>query len=250
MKETKWKQADMTYRGRRHAMMNVPCQDKTSYAGKDNIRVIALADGAGSMADAELGALVTAKAITEHIMNRFFGYIEQMREKEDAKVRDAIITYLHERLHQAADEHHARFREMGATLLFAAVHEDTLFYGHIGDGIIGAYTNDGRVEVLSEPENGFLPNITVFVTEPEPRKHLRMNVTEMKDIKGIVLMSDGPGEYFYDRRQGFIKETKQLFDAFENKTKAEYQRTLHDYMKDDLSHRSGDDLSVNILYQE
>lgn len=245
-----WKQADMTYRGRDHAMRGMPCQDKTAYAEEEGLRVIALADGAGSMADAELGAWVTVKAITDHVVGHFDTYVEKLRAEEDKSVRESIVASLHRRLHDAADKHGTRFRAMGATLLFAAVKGDTLFHGHIGDGVIGAYMHDASMRVLSEPENGFLPNITFFVTEPKPVQHLRLHVTDIRDIRGVVLMSDGPQSFYYDKKRGFIDETSRLFTAFDGLKKSSYQRRLHDAMEQKLSRHSADDLSLNILYRQ
>jgi hypothetical protein len=79
--------------------------------------------------------------------------------------------------------------DFNSTLVACLLSPTGGFSIHIGDGAIFGESNDGRLEVISSPENGEYANETFFVTEPHWIRHLR--VTPMKPMRWLTLCTDG-----------------------------------------------------------
>lgn len=256
----KWKQVSTEVTGARHIKKNLGCQDSTAYVFDKGIRVISLADGAGSVKHSKIGSEEIVKLIGNILIDRFFKYIILLEKNGVADtiynanlsiVKKEIISSINTVLGKKALELNTSIDQLASTLLFVANYENTFLVGHLGDGAIGAYyqSND-IVKVISEPENGDQPNITFFTTDIDATDRLRLQVIKDNKISGLILMSDGPQTVFYDDKLGFIDETKVLFNNFKNKTSNNYQKSLVKFMESNLAKYTEDDQSFNILYLE
>lgn len=253
-----FKQCSLEVIGTDHVKSDLPCQDKTAYAMKDGVRVIVLSDGAGSKKNSDLGAEVTTKTVAKMLSEKFDEYY-LMLENEPVRgnvLAKEIVKEVYKNLNKTASENDGlSIIEMSCTLLFVAMKDDKYIQGHIGDGLIGELiTNEQGVEVQvrSFPENNGAPNITFFITDSDAVDNFRITSGYMpSNVKGFVLMSDGPEEVLFDP----IKKTLNqyiinLFNMYKGQSFNLYKKTLERFLSEQISKYSYDDLSINFMYME
>jgi hypothetical protein len=253
-----FKQCSLEVIGKDHVQSGLPCQDKTAYGMKNGVRVIALSDGAGSKKNSDLGADIATKTTVELLLENFDEYFLLLENEplKGNKLAKIITAEVYKRLNQkATEEANISVIEMSSTLMFVAMKEDKYIQGHIGDGLIGELvTNENGVEVRirSHPENNGAPNITFFITDSDAVDHFRIISGYLpSNIKGFVLMSDGPEEVLFDP----IKKTLNqyiinLFGMYKGTEYYSYKKTLERFLQEQISKYSYDDLSMNFMYME
>lgn len=255
----KWKQSSAYVVGRSHLSLNEQCQDRTYYVCKDGVHVISLADGAGSKAKSQIGAEIVTQAICDLFINNFdnFSIILEKRGKDEKKyledlktLKKIILDYLLDKLRAYND---APVNELSSTLLFFALKNDKYIQGHIGDGVIGGLfeEDDGfYLQTLSEPHNAETANVTFFVTDSNAIENLRITSGEVNNMRGIILMSDGPAEVMYYDDYGLVDDVVKVFTNFDKIKPARYNKILSEFLKERIAEFSSDDLSINLLYLE
>jgi hypothetical protein len=253
-----FKQCSLEVVGIDHVQSGLPCQDKTSYESKDGVRVIVLSDGAGSKKNSDLGADVTTKTVAKMISENFDEYFLMLENepKRGNKLARKIVKEVYGNLNDVASQNEGlSIIEMSCTLLFVAMKEDKYIQGHIGDGLIGELiTNETglSVQIRSYPENNGAPNITFFITDSDAVDNFRITSGFMpSNVKGFVLMSDGPEEVLFDP----IKKTLNqyiinLFGMYKGTSFNIYKKTLERFLSEQISKYSYDDLSLNFMYME
>ena len=253
-----FKQCSLEVIGIDHVQSGLPCQDKTAYANKNGVRVIVLSDGAGSKKNSDLGAEVTTNTVAKMMSENFDEYY-LMLENEPVRgnvLAKEIVKEVYKNLNDVASENPGlSIIEMSCTLLFVAMKEDKYIQGHIGDGLIGELiTNENGVacQIRSYPENNGAPNITFFITDSDAVSNFRITSGYMPgNVKGFVLMSDGPEEVLFDP----IKKTLNqyiinLFGMYKGASFNLYKQTLERFLSEQISKYSYDDLSMNFMYME
>jgi hypothetical protein len=189
-----WAAINLEFCGRGHLKDNIPCQDKTYFLKRNNVYVSALADGAGSAKYSHFGAEIASRSICEYLADNF----NIVYNSEATAVKQTIIDTLTTQLKIKADGLKCEIKELASTLLAIAIYEDTCIIAHIGDGLIGCMHN-GKLQILSFPNNGEYSNSTYFTTTANAIKYIELKKGNIADISGIVLMSDGTCDSFYSK---------------------------------------------------
>ena len=249
--------------GRDHLKKNGVCQDRVFHLAKNGVYVASLCDGAGSKTNSHLGAEIVSKEIANYVSEHFIdmemaletkGLSPMLAAKKQEALRKEIVDFLLKKLsNYALQNDGVEIEDLSCTMMFVAIHENRYIAGHIGDGVIGMLKNDygtQKLLVLSNPENGSSPNITFFVNDKNSDKHLRLYFGDSNSIAGFILMSDGPEEALFNRRDGLSDNCSILFQAFERTSDDEYGQFLNDILEKKISDVSYDDLSLNIIYRE
>ena len=206
-----WKSVTYAVQGRGHIKKDIPCQDKVFYMYQNGVDCIALADGAGSAKYSHWGAEVVVKEVCRIIVENMDSLVN---ESDAAAVKERILDCLTEMLLSKADELDCGIKDLASTLLFAAVKDDAVFIGHLGDGLI-AGLKDNQVKIISCPDNGEFANSTYFVTSQNAVKKMRIMKGNARAFNGFILMSDGSSASFYDKREKNISDgVKRLLDWF------------------------------------
>ncbi|MEG2540919.1 MAG: PP2C family serine/threonine-protein phosphatase, partial [Clostridia bacterium] len=208
-----WKQAAVTLQGVEHISKEIPCQDKIGYYFDSNIRVIALADGAGSRKKAEYGAKAAVSSTCKYLGKEFYNLYMMCEEtgktveKQKSDTENAKLLIISNAIKSITDivEENCVIEDYASTLLFFACDGNKYICGHIGDGVIGVLDkkNELNLTVISETENGGAPNITFFITDNNAIEHFRLSCGDMSDVQGVLLMSDGPEEVLYETNTKF-----------------------------------------------
>ena len=238
----KWKNAHTYVIGKYHISSGLPCQDRTLYKEENGVKVMTLADGAGSEKNSHIGSTLVCEEMANLIINNFDEYLMYfenqitnplLHNKYMYELSTIIINNLVTKLKFEAVRNNLSLKELSSTLLFFAVKGDYYISGHIGDGIIiGLYSdnNTKRVKVLSEPENGEQSNITFFVTNSDAKEHLRMKAGHLENLNGVLLSSDGACDVLY-KHQELDPSVYEIFEKTVQRTPQEYSDILKSYRK-------------------
>lgn len=239
-----WKSVCCEVQGRGHIKTGTPCQDKTTSLVRNEIHVIALADGAGSAQLSHFGAECIVQQISTYLADHF----EELFANEDGKrVKQELLDMLKTALADTALELECEVKDLASTLLAVAVWDDRYIIAHIGDGVIG-YLKDNDLKVASVPDNGEFSNVTTFVTSGEALTSMRLFKGKLSGISAFVLMSDGTEQSLYH------KATKTLGSAvvrLMQRTCLIDSDVMYDQLKKTMlsviSQNTQDDCSIAIL---
>lgn len=257
----KWKNSQAYVIGKYHINNNLPCQDRTAYLEKNGVKVIVLADGAGSQANSHIGAEIVCRKVCNLLVENFVDYLmyfEYQKVNFDlhkAKMNELGKLILNEVVADIKNQALAMnvsIKELSSTLLFFATKDNHYIQGHIGDGVIAglfAENNHNRIKIFSEPENGAQSNITFFVTDPDAVDHFRLKADKNDNIAGVIMSSDGAADVLFKKNK-IDPSVYELFSKFNQKTSEEYNHILAEFLTKVISNYSTDDLSFNILFLE
>lgn len=205
-----WDILQCAVQGRSHIKSNTPCQDKTYSTVRNDIYVIALADGAGSARLSHYGAETVTSHICSELTEKFDNYFT---DSNGVIVKQKLIDGLMQVLCSKAEALECEIKDLASTLLFVAVKNDQFILAHIGDGVIGYLKND-ELRIASQPENGEFVNTTVFTTSKDAIMSLKLIKGAIGEITGFVLMSDGTEVSLYHKKEhklaDVIKKIMQL----------------------------------------
>ena len=257
----KWKNVQAYEIGKLHISRNMVCQDRTFYKEANGVKIVALADGAGSKSKSEIGAELVCEKVCELFSTKFIDYLlyfedektnQAKHKKNMASLSKEIITFLVTALKAKAIEMNIAVEELSSTLLFFAIKDNHYIMGHIGDGVIAGLYNENntyRVRVISEPENGERSNITFFVPDTNAAEHLHLQAGSIDNLKGVLLTSDGAGTVLFNGTS-VDDNVYKLFSNFQNQQHTDYAQVISKFLREIISNYSTDDMSLNILRLE
>ena len=236
-----WKIFKSAVIGRGHASQGEPCQDKVFSLENRGIKAAALADGAGSASLSQFGAETVVEEVCRLLTERFE---EFFREENAARVGQEILSHLHDKLAERAEQLACSLDDLASTLLFVAVSKEHYLLGHLGDGVIGCLKGEDLL-VASHPENGEFANETVFVTSSAALQSLRLMKGRLAEIQGFVLMSDGTEAGLYDKRKKELAPVlKKVMGLMSVLPVEEMQRSLQESMEEVIRQKTQDDCSL------
>lgn len=177
-------------------------QDYARYEEKDDICVVALADGAGSYLYAREGA----ECVVNHITKYMCKNVQTLMSESEENMAYNISCEIAHALNCYCKTHDNVKKEMlGSTLLLVCKYKEKYIAIHLGDGLIGAVTADKEIKVLSYPQNGITRQYTYLTTSPDLLKYLRVykgicnqNMHGNDNIQKFFLMTDGFMNICYD----------------------------------------------------
>jgi len=209
------------------------------------IAAVALADGAGSVTHAALGARIVVTGMLQLLRTDFHALLQDGGEAG----AERMILYLQDRLDRHARRQEISRGALASTLLFVATDGRDYLCGQVGDGRIARCNATGSAATtVFEPAKGEYFNQTVFVTDPDALDHLELEWGAVDGIGGFVLMSDGAEESLYQRRAGtFAPALFKMLGWLERRSEVAVRAALQRSLRDTLSQRTGDDLSLAVL---
>lgn len=133
--------------GKSHVDKGIKCQDNCYYDNKDNIVVAAIADGLSSSKHSD----VASKIAVEHIVKYC---LENMKKNDTAAIISIIRDGFDDTLLKIKTIASDAPNDYDTTLTVAALIDETLYYGQIGDSGIIALLENGKFERVTEAQNG------------------------------------------------------------------------------------------------
>lgn len=237
--------AGATTIGTSHIKNGKPCQDKIYSKKSNHVAAIALADGAGSCSKSDLGAEICTRYVVNFLCNNF----DKTYLLTDQEISEKINKGVKKPLEETAGELNISSKELSSTLLFVAVKGNKFIAGHIGDGLIGKFDENGS-EILSQPENGEYANQTFFITMPEADKYLRIYKDNLNSTLGFILMSDGSYESLFDTQKNKLASANLTFFSWlvdKQNTIEDLNKSIEDNLASKFTKRTTDDCSVILL---
>lgn len=239
-----WKIVQCAVQGRGHIKEYIPCQDKTYYYTKDDVTVMALADGAGSAKLSHFGAEHITQFICADLVENFDLYFSNdngvaVKKELDNKIKHQIA--------ELAKELKCGSRDLASTLLTVAVKDNQYILLHIGDGVIG-YSKSNELKIASQPENGEFINTTIFTTSEDTLQTMQLMKGKLGQINGFILMSDGTETSLYNKRENRLADALgkiMKMMSFIPANKIETQLTDSFYSV--IRNATTDDCSISIM---
>lgn len=193
-----WRVAAATIRGKGHDETGSPCQDACAVRTSTNGEWIALvaSDGAGTAANSQISSRYVADAFADALMANAS---QLQTQSPGAWLTDAVIQ-------QVLDMRNALRKKAGSddissyhcTLVAALIGPSGGITIHLGDGAVfggaAAPGTPSKINLssdyfLSQPQNGEYANETVFLTEKDWIKNIR--IAPLAAVDWVVLGTDG-----------------------------------------------------------
>ncbi len=189
--------------GRYHTVSSMPCQDNliTCKAGSGR-RIFSVSDGCSSSKYSDVGSATVVSGIAE-----FFAEGQELSDSDELK--GTLLKFLDSKLKEKANElAGGDISELFATLVFAVCDGEKLLTGHIGDGALLCFDEDGAFFV-SDPENAGAANVTYFVGSSSAYRHFHLKLVDIgkeNTLRNLILFSDGPQKAFAEIGRGSITQ--------------------------------------------
>jgi hypothetical protein len=184
-----WTAIGVSTQGSSHEVTGLPCQD--AHASLDlggGWFAAAVADGAGSAAKADIGAITSVRASLEHVA-ACVPYARSAESLWNDLARDVVL-YTREAVEQQAELLGVHYREFASTLIVVLAGPEVVLGLQIGDGCSVVSDAAGELHSLTLPPPSEFVNETVFLTSRNPTDSLKL-ATKQGEFRHFALMSDG-----------------------------------------------------------
>lgn len=177
---------------------NKRCKDVAYFKETEDIGIFSLADGLNSQKYSDVGARIVQKALAENILNLKEKFWENTREQNQMMG----IRTIKEVLDHLAKEEKPR-DQYASTLMLVAVNAETKYavWYHLGDGMLLKKSGDGKLEILSHPQNGITRQYTYTTANGELMRYLRTESVSLAEGDSLIMMTDGAMKPFYQGRR-------------------------------------------------
>ena len=166
--EFRWKVISDSVTGESHLRVGTVCQDSHYFARfGDDVLIAAVADGAGSASQSEIGSHLAVVTAVE-TLERFFERNHLPEEQGDW--RTLLLSTLRAAQQAVTDEAEKRVapvRELASTLILFVASNSFVATVQIGDGSLVLLDSDDSLTALTTPQSGEYLNETVFLTSPK-----------------------------------------------------------------------------------
>jgi hypothetical protein len=188
--ESDWQVIGAAVKGISHQKQGLPCQDALEYRClPGGVLLVALADGASSAAQSELGAQAAVEAAIDWLASSLEnGLPEECCDWVDVlwetfeSARAALVNL--------SEEHAEPIRSFATTLTCLAATPDLLIVGQIGDGAVVAGGVDGVLNTVTTLQRGEYANETNFLTQDNALDLVAIQVISLP-MQTLAVMSDG-----------------------------------------------------------
>jgi serine/threonine protein phosphatase PrpC len=237
--------------GRKHKDKNKPCEDASLAVRKNGVSVVCLSDGAGSSeySNTDIGSQCVVQTVCDLLTKHFDAFYF---DNHEALVRSVLVAAIQSEMTIRANEMGLKSSEaLSATMLFCAVKDSRVLFGHIGDGVIARVTGTG-LQLVTIPQNGEDISSTIFITLPHAQNYLRLVRTTTDDTHALVLMTDGISDLVYDNTKLLLMPVVARLAEFGSLPledgEAELKKTIESFVITPFP--LSDDASIGIMYFE
>jgi serine/threonine protein phosphatase PrpC len=195
MKFEKWRYAHASVIGLSHLNNDTSCQDRFACesfpSDEGEILIVAVADGAGSTSEGEIGAEIACETFIEQIK----AFLQTSDASVNLLTEDFAlhwIGYFQMQIRKIATDKKKDIREFASTLVGAVIGKNCGVFYQVGDG--GAvFSVNGEAQSYQfgvQPADSEYVNMTDFLTDETAGSSLRF--AQIKEpIEDIILFSDG-----------------------------------------------------------
>ncbi|EAW37528.1 PP2C family serine/threonine-protein phosphatase [Lyngbya sp. PCC 8106] len=189
--DSNWQIVSASVRGTSHEKFDLPCQDAHCYKRlSDNLLILAVADGAGSARLSEIGS----KVAVETAVNTLAQMIDlPFSSPEEIDWKGRLMNSLNAAkmaVEAEASVQDVEIRELATTLILVLATSNFIAVAQVGDGAAVVEDKAGKIEAITQPEQGEYLNETKFL--------IGFNAVETSQIKvwegeptHLAIFSDG-----------------------------------------------------------
>ena len=140
----------VTLPGTYHVKNDIVCQDAHSIVKcGDDFVIAAVADGLGSETHSDIASKIAAELSTEYCRQNL---TQESNADEILSVISMSFANAQRAIEEEAESNNHDINQYDTTLSLAVLINETLYYGHSGDGGIVALTTEGRYEKVTEQQ--------------------------------------------------------------------------------------------------
>ena len=181
-----WQVLGASTMGSSHQKQALPCQDAWMAAEcQGDVLVVAVADGAGSAAHAQVGSRLAARRAVSAVFDRML----QPRTGGVYAMLDDAFACARQELEFEAAVSGLDLRDLSTTLTVVIAMPDCLGVAQTGDGLVVALEPDGSLIPLTLPQRGEYANETHFLTGPGGGSPRYIRIGEA--APGFAVLTDG-----------------------------------------------------------
>ena len=245
-----WQVVGSSRPGTAHIRRSKTCEDAIGWFISGELLVIAVADGAGSAAQAALGSTLAVRTALITLLDRH-EKCPVAAETATQALASACQTTLNTLAARAA-EVDGDPGDLASTLIVVVANRSFVAAAQVGDGAVVVKDGDGNLTSLTTPANGEFANETFLLgcsQWNDVRIHsLPTNPDHVIRIKSIAVFTDGIQRLALKLPRGdphapfFIP----LFDRLERLAEPDMQKLLQDFLDSpQVNARTDDDKSLD-----
>lgn len=236
--------AACSFIGQSHLDFGDRRDDSFHIAVKDKLLIACIADGAGSAISGGVGARTAARLVTEELLLT----VTEGMEFDHAALESIIVTAINGvRANLALTDR--PLSDYHSTLQGVITTTNSVAVFHIGDGAVGCFRqaqdDSWQTIAFSAPESGEHANETVFFTQDEWRRHLRLMIA--KDVDAVLMMTDGVTPFGTERgsQDADMIFVAPILDILSRHPAATGQLILHNLLaREDVRRGCEDDKTI------
>lgn len=183
-----WRVAAASVVGVSHEKTGQVCQDAHCWRTMPGVLVAAVADGAGSAALGEHGAILAAQTVVETLVAQAESGWPQT-EAEWRTLLRAAFEFTRTAVENEATARDAAVRDLATTLIALVATPTWIAVGQIGDGAVVCDHGDGLIALSNPPSDEYI-NQTTFLTTPDALDTLHVTLLQGA-IASLAAFSDG-----------------------------------------------------------
>jgi hypothetical protein len=234
--------------GTSHQKRSQPCQDAHHWYRSGDLSIAAVADGAGSASQSDIGAKIAVEVAVQTLRDR-------LEAQDPPELGDSLLTEALDRARDAvkthAKEQQVSVREFASTLIAIVATPERVGAAQIGDGAAIAGDRHGNLISLTLPEAGEYLNETTFLVSPKAVEKAQIHFWQGRPVH-LAMFSDGlqllalsmpqatPHAPFFSPLFQFVAQTSDEDDAIEQ---------LRAFLRSPrVTERTDDDLTLLLAY--
>lgn len=187
----RWQFAGAQRRGSRHEAIGANCEDAYCVVQPEpGVLVIAVADGAGSVKFAEIGAKTAAQQGTAQICAALELAGDSLDDTRISRILNDALASALSAVQCDAAARNVDSRELASTLILVIAHWDFVAAAQIGDGAIVIANEADEVLSLTRPPKGEYLNEAVFLTSDNALQTAQVNIWRGRASR-VAAFSDG-----------------------------------------------------------
>lgn len=240
--------------GARHVRAGKPCQDEVGSLVCGDTCVVALADGHGSSAHAEVGARLAVLVALRALVRFFDGLGERgvsvttVQEYASDPLRRHLVRDWIDEVRTRADRNDIKLIDYGSTLLFAAATEHVLLLGQLGDGDILRVEPGGDVTTPLPADPSAFADETPSLCQPEAWTALRVLALPPPAPGTLLLLATDGYAKSYASDVDFHKIGPDYRELIRSEGLDALRAHLPQFLTDVTAGGSGDDIALGLLY--
>jgi serine/threonine protein phosphatase PrpC len=263
-----WKATAVSIPGPPHLVAGVPCQDYSRVLVKDQLVLLAVADGHGSVSMSDHGSRFAVEAVFSLFLEVAAGHMERaeadrppgtlQRELEQAS-RQVGPRLVHDWI-QRVREHVGRedgaptaevdTKEYGSTLVCCLILDDFALCLQIGDGDFLTLDRSGGVKRIFEGDAELFATETRSLCNREAAKFVQTRVIPLGADRPVLflLSTDGLSDSFPEKDSDFFSIPLFWEESIQKNGWPSFTGTLVEFLAQASDKGSQDDMSVAVLH--